>query len=390
MEVGFIASTVLHNPPHNLLLLTQERQESRCPLIFDSCTFAWHTGQLTISGEVKEEEVEVMTLCSPAEEWREAVEVDEEEEAVVVVAVLCCIAGDFVFIDSLLVVESLANVFWKKSNMLEELLPSSRGLFLWPPPAAPTGPSQFKSVKYLDCVGSAVLLSAEAAGRCCEWLDLLGLNMLEEEELWCLGKKEEAAVAVTLLFCEVSESLWVSVFKLEDWLTDFLRSVLPKRSWMDLCLILSDPWLLLLLLLWGLGILTGEPLMLTKIRVLLIDLFTGGFCQVEVVGLLEGKPLEIPLVGLSRPGCTGEVTLLVGDEGVKGFFGEEMGLEKDVFTTGTSGLWDGEEDVEDWDFPPSRKPLPLNGIMFLISCDPDPEGGGNPNWSQATNFLCDV
>ncbi|GLD73811.1 tripartite motif-containing protein 67 [Lates japonicus] len=52
-----------------------ERQESRCLLIFDSCTFVWHTGQLTISTEEEEEEVEEMA-----------------------VTVLCCIAdgaGDF-------------------------------------------------------------------------------------------------------------------------------------------------------------------------------------------------------------------------------------------------------------------------------------------------------
>lgn len=90
---------------------------------------------------------------------------------------------------------------------------------------------------------------------------------------------------------------------------------------MDFCLILSASWLRLLLL-WGLGILTGEPLMLTKTLVLLTDLFIGGFSPVEVDGLMEGEAPEIPLV-LSRPGRTGEVRLLAGDEGVKSFFGEE-------------------------------------------------------------------
>lgn len=94
-------------------------------MIFDSCTFAWHTGQLTISAEEEDEEEEEVKLCSPAEEWR------EEAEEVVAVAVLCCIAGDFVFTDSLAAAaESLLNVFWKKSKMLDELLPSSHGLFL--------------------------------------------------------------------------------------------------------------------------------------------------------------------------------------------------------------------------------------------------------------------
>ncbi len=98
---------------------------------------------------------------------------------------------------------------------------------------------------------------------------------------------------------------------------------------MDFCLILLASWLP-----WGLGILTGEPLMLTKTLVLLTDLFTGGFCPAEVAGLTEGKP--IPL--LSRPERTGELRLLAGDEGVKSFFGEETGLDEDVFAKGTTGL----------------------------------------------------
>lgn len=61
---------------------------------------------------------------------------------------------------------------------------------------------------------------------------------------------------------------------------------------MDLCLIFFASWLLPL---QDLGILTGEPLMLTKTLVLLTDLFTGGFCPVEVAGLMEGKVLEVPL-----------------------------------------------------------------------------------------------
>lgn len=110
-----------------LLLLAQERHESRCMLIFDSCTFAWHTGQLTISAEEEDEGEEGVTVCSPAEERMEEVEEFEEEEAA---AVLCCIAGEFVFADSLEAAESLANVFWKKLKMAAELLRSSHGLFL--------------------------------------------------------------------------------------------------------------------------------------------------------------------------------------------------------------------------------------------------------------------
>lgn len=97
-------------------------------MIFDSCTFVWHTGQLTISAEEEDEEAEGVKLSIPAEEWREEVEADEEE--VVAVAVLCCIAGVFVFTNSLGAAELLPNVFWKKSTMLDELLQSSHGLFL--------------------------------------------------------------------------------------------------------------------------------------------------------------------------------------------------------------------------------------------------------------------
>lgn len=126
---------------YNQLLLIQERQESRCSLIFDSCTFAWHAGQLTISAEEEDEEEEGVKLFSPAEEWREDEEEDKDEA--VAAAVLCCIAGDFVFTDPLDAAESLPNVFWKKSMMVDELLLSSHGLFLdtGPPPAAPDVPS---------------------------------------------------------------------------------------------------------------------------------------------------------------------------------------------------------------------------------------------------------
>lgn len=109
---------------------------------------------------------------------------------------------------------------------------------------------------------------------------------------------------------------------------------------MDFCLILSAPWLLLL---WDLGILTGEPLMLTKTLVLPTDLFTGGFFPVEVAALTEAEEPGIPLVKSSRPERTGEVRLLAGDEGLKKFLGEERGLDEGVLT---GALLDGEEDVE--------------------------------------------
>ncbi len=81
-------------------------------------------------------------------------------------------------------------------------------------------------------------------------------------------------------------------------------------------------------------ILTGEPLMLTKTFVLLTDLFTGGFCPVEVVCLMEVKVLEIPL--FTEP--TGELRPLAGDEGGNSLCGEETGLDKDIFTTGTTAV----------------------------------------------------
>lgn len=93
---------------------------------------------------------------------------------------------------------------------------------------------------------------------------------------------------------------------------------------MDFCLVVFASWLRLLLC--GLGILTGEPLMLTKALVLPTDLFVGCFWPMEVAGLMEGKALEIAL--LLRPERTGELRVLAGDEGVKSFFGEE----------GTSGV----------------------------------------------------
>lgn len=134
----------------------------------------------------------------------------------------------------------------------------------------------------------------------------------------------------------------------EDWPAGLPMLWLMKSSPMDFCLSGSAPRPPL----WGLGILTGEPLMLTKALMLATDLFTGRF-----------SPAEVPQSPLpSRPERTGEPRLLAGDGGAKSLFGEG----------GTAGVRDGEEGVGGWDFPPSRKPLPLNGIVFLMSCDPEP------------------
>lgn len=94
--------------------------------------------------------------------------------------------------------------------------------------------------------------------------------------------------------------------------------------------------------------------MLTKTLVLLIDRLAGGFCPAP--GLTVGKALEKALV--SSPDRTGKLGLLAGDKGVIVFCGEDI----------DAGRWsDGEEDIEDWDLSPRRKPLPRNGMRFLIS-----------------------
>lgn len=80
--------------------------------------------------------------------------------------------------------------------------------------------------------------------------------------------------------------------------------------------------------------------MLTKNLVLPTDLFIGGFSPVEVEGLVEGKAAESRSVGSSTLERSGEVRLLIGEPSPPGggALGEDMGLETDVFTTGTTGL----------------------------------------------------
>lgn len=51
-----------------------------------------------------------------------------------------------------------------------------------------------------------------------------------------------------------------------------------------------------------------------------------------------------------------------------------MGLDEDAFASGAAGWRDGDDEADDCDFPPSRKPLPLNGMTFRMSCDPETEG----------------
>lgn len=146
-------------------------------MIFDSWTFAWHTGQLTITAkEEEDEDEEEATLCSPAEDCREA-----EEGVVVALVVLCSTAGDFAFIDSFDAAESLPKVFWKKSKMLAELLRSSHALFLGVRflPTAADVLSLSELVKSLDCTALEVLPwdPVVTTDETLEWFVMLGLGL---------------------------------------------------------------------------------------------------------------------------------------------------------------------------------------------------------------------
>lgn len=86
----------------------------------------------------------------------------------------------------------------------------------------------------------------------------------------------------------------------------------------------------------------------------------GGFSPATVVGLfaLSAK--------LER---TGEPRVLVEDE-TSSFLGKEMVLDEQVLATGDNR--EGGEEVQDCESPPSTKPLPLKGIIFRMSCNPEP------------------
>ena len=144
---------------------------------------------------------------------------------------------------------------------------------------------------------------------------------------------------------------------------------LSKSSFTDFCLAfrmcppgvccLADPGPTLPRL--GLGTLTGEPLMLTKYLVLPTERFVGG--------LFRGKVPEMFLPRESRKASVGEPSLFRGGGENGGRLGEETGLGKGLFQTGSGDF--GEEEGCD---PPRSTPFPLNGIMSLMSCDPEPEG----------------
>lgn len=237
--------------------------------MFDSCTFAWQTGQRTIRAAEEEEEVVL------------------EEGRAVEAAAACCAADGFVLSDG-----SLLIVFWKKSKMEAELLCACHALFLDP----------FKAA---DEQLSGVLEP--------------GFGVLESQ--LCDGFPK------------------------------------PSKSSIDFCRVFFVS--LLFALLWGLGIFTGEPLMLTNALALPTDFLTGGF----------SPAIHFPLS--SRLGRTGEPRALFGDEGANSFLGEKVELVEEVLATGATCLWEAAEEAEDCGFPPSTKPLPLNGIIFRMSCNPE-------------------
>lgn len=48
-----------------------------------------------------------------------------------------------------------------------------------------------------------------------------------------------------------------------------------------------------------------------------------------------------------------------------------MALDDEVLATGVTCFCEAGEEAEDCEFPPSTKPLPLNGIIFRMSCNPE-------------------
>lgn len=140
--------------------------------------------------------------------------------------------------------------------------------------------------------------------------------MLEVLESEC---NETAGTELSAAACE---SFFGPAFDVWDRLPDVLKL---NNSSMDLCLIFFASLQLLLSL--DLGILTGEPLMLTKTLVLLTDLFIGG--------LTEETMLEIALLG--RPEGNGELRDSAGGEGVERFLGDEMWLDEEVVVTAAVG-----------------------------------------------------
>lgn len=207
------------------------------------------------------------------------------------------------------------------------------------------------------------------------WMGLVGLTLGPVVTAACgpLCKQAPMGELVFVLVCcleFIPSSFLISPGGFEVTAAPAAEVLTLKRSFTDLCVAasmnswvrLAEPCLLPVAALLALGIRTGEPLMLTKTLVLLIDLLTvclGPLVTPEI----EGGATRLPfLSGLSNPGFRGERgPLALG----------WAGGEKRRFDLGWLRLWSGggflEEEEEEEEDPPSRNPLPLKGMMFLMS-----------------------
>lgn len=105
--------------------------------------------------------------------------------------------------------------------------------------------------------------------------------------------------------------------------------------------------------------------MLTKYLLLPTDRFLGA---VFPPSRIRGKAPGLFWPEESRQARVGEPRLFWDGGEKRGLLGEETGLGKGLFKAGSGGLWEAEDCDAD---PPRRKPFPLNGMRFLMSCDPE-------------------
>ena len=346
-------------------------------MILDSCTFTWHTGQLTISGGATEEEE--LALCSAVDEDDTAEDGGKCDEDVVVAVLLVTVAVAVLWYspeepDAAEAPLPVALAWpWgdpgppafllKKSNRLGVPPRSSQDLFLEgtvEPEAAPDAPWLPKYLDWLGLVGLGFDIVGAPDGY---------FERVDGGLTGCLGIVEESVELCVRPKCNKLLLGDVGVFTLlfVNGLRLSVMLKLSKSSFTDFCppgvRCLTDPCPTLPPL--GLGILTGEPLTLTKTLVLPTERFVGGLFP---LGLFRGKVPELFLPIESRKASVGEPRL-VRDGGEKGgLLGEETGLGKVFFHTGS-----GDFGVAEGCAPPRRTPFPLNGIMFLMSCDPEPE-----------------
>ena len=336
-------------------------------MILDSCTFTWHTGQLTISGIGTEEE---LALCSAVFEDDMAEDdgkCDEEEAAVLLVTVAVAL-------------------FWcslEEPDAAEAPLPVAL-VWPWEDPEPPAFLLENKS-KRLGVplrLSHDLFLEGTAEPEAAPGAPWFGLDIVVAPDGYfervdggltcCLGLVEESVELCILPKLLPGDE---GAFPLPS-VKGFGLSVmlkLSKSSFTDFCLAfkmcppvvrcLTDPSATLPLL--GLGILTGDPLMLTKYFVLATERFVGGLFP---PGLVRGKAPELFSPRESRKASVGEPRLVRDGGENGGRLGEETVLGKGLFQTGLGDF----EEAEGCD-PPRTTPFPLNGIMFLMSCDPEPE-----------------